>query len=174
MPSGARGIIYNMCATHTALNQVSSSRPSWDEYFLEMARLARSRSTCLSRQVGAVIVVNRQVIATGYNGSPPGMPHCCDEGVGCLIVEGRCIHTTHAEQNALIQAARRGVSTDGAEIYTTHRPCVTCANLLAGAGIIRVVYANGAVDGRVHEVLEGTGIVCEQLRLKESGEGEWV
>lgn len=141
-------------------------RPSWDRYFMEMAILASTRSTCSSRQVGSVMVRDRHVIATGYNGSPPGMSHCNDPEVGCLIQDERCVRTIHAEQNAILQAAIHGTSTRGATIYTTHRPCDVCARLLAGAGVVRVVYMGGTPDGWGREVLEAAGVELCHLPIQ--------
>ena len=142
-------------------------RPSWDCYFMEMAILARKRSTCSSRKVGAVLVKDRHVISTGYNGSPPGMLHCDDPGIGCLLQDGRCVRTIHAEQNALLQAARKGVSTLGAKVYTTHRPCDVCSKLLAGAGISRVVYINGTIDGWGKEIFDASNIQADKFSCNE-------
>ena len=143
-------------------------RPSWDRYFMEMAILVSTRSTCSSRQVGAVLVKDRHVIATGYNGSPPGMAHCSDPDVGCLIQDGRCVRTIHAEQNAILQAAIHGSNTRGATIYTTHRPCDVCSRLLAGAGIVRVVYMGGTPDGWGREVLEAAGVELSRLSIEHT------
>lgn len=131
-------------------------RPSFDEYFMNMAKLVSTRATCESRAVGAVIVRDKRVLSTGYNGSPAALPHCTE--IGCLIQDGRCVRTIHAEQNAILQAAMHGVSTMGATIYTTHRPCDICARLISGAGIVRIVYAGGTPDGWGKEVLDAKGI----------------
>jgi dCMP deaminase len=112
-------------------------RPQWDEYFLKLAMLASERATCPRMHCGCVLVKNKNVITTGYNGSIPGDDHC-DE-VGCLIVENHCVRTVHAEMNALIQAARRGHAVDGASAYVTNMPCTTCSKALITAGIKRVV-----------------------------------
>lgn len=112
------------------------TRPTWNEYFMEVAELAASRSTCTRAKVGCVLVIDKQIIATGYNGSPAGMPHCLDEG--CYYDGDRCIRTIHAEVNAIGQAARRGASTQGATAYVTHTPCLHCGKVLASAGIKRV------------------------------------
>ena len=122
-----------------------SSRPTWDEYFLTIAQFVSSRSTCLRRKLGAVVVKNKQILATGYNGSPSGMVHC--ETAGCLreklkIPSGQryeLCRSIHAEQNAFLQAARRGISLDGATLYITAQPCVICAKMIINAGIKRVV-----------------------------------
>ncbi len=112
-------------------------RPDWDEYFLKLAMLASERSTCPRMHCGCVLVKDKNVIATGYNGSIPGDEHCDD--VGCLIVDNHCVRTVHAEMNALIQAARRGHPVDGATAYVTNMACTTCAKALIAAGIRRVV-----------------------------------
>ena len=112
-------------------------RPNWDQYFLKLAMLASERATCPRMHCGCVLVKNKNVIATGYNGSIPGDEHC--EDVGCLVVDNHCIRTVHAEMNALVQAARRGNAVDGASAYITNMPCTTCAKALIIAGVTRVV-----------------------------------
>lgn len=137
------------------------TRPSWDEYFLSIAREVATRSTCLRRHVGAVIVRDRRILCSGYNGSPPGQSHCTD--VGCLLEDGRCIRTLHAEQNAIAQAALHGVSTRDATLYGTCRPCHVCARMIVGAGIVRVVFFGDGPEGWAREVLEGGGVTVEAL-----------
>lgn len=112
-------------------------RPSWDQYFLKLAMLASERATCPRMHCGCVLVKHKHVLSTGYNGSLPGLPHC--EDAGCLIVDNHCIRTNHAEMNALMQAAKNGVSINKATAYVTNMPCTTCAKALIGAGIKRVV-----------------------------------
>ncbi len=112
-------------------------RPQWDEYFLKLAMLASERATCPRMHCGCVLVKDKNVISTGYNGSIPGDEHC--EEIGCLLVENHCVRTVHAEMNALIQAAKRGHAIDGATAYVTNMPCTTCAKALITAGIKRVV-----------------------------------
>lgn len=123
-----------------------NSRPSWDDYFLDLANAASKRATCNRGKSGCVIVRDRQVLATGYVGSPSGLPHCDD--VGHLMkkvmqengeVTEHCVRTVHSEQNAICQAAKRGISIEGSTIYTRMTPCRTCAMLLINCGIIRVV-----------------------------------
>ena len=122
-------------------------RPSWDEYFVEIARQVATRSTCLRRHVGAVIVRDKRILATGYNGEPRGLAHC--DVVGCLreqmsIPSGQrqeICRGLHAEQNAIIQAALHGVPVEGGSIYVTHQPCITCAKMIINAGLTRVVCA---------------------------------
>lgn len=127
-------------------------RPSWDSYFMQLAFVVAGRSTCLRRQVGAVMVKDKQILSTGYNGSPSGLLHC-DE-VGCLrqslsVPSGErheICRAVHAEQNALVQAAKHGVAIIGADLYVTHQPCVLCTKLLINAGISRVVYTHAYPD----------------------------
>jgi dCMP deaminase len=135
-----------------------SVRPSWDEYFLQIARDVATRATCPRRHVGAVVVRDRRILTTGYNGSPPGQPHCEEPGVGCLLEDNRCIRTLHAEQNAIIQAALHGVSTIGATLYCTCRPCHVCARMIAGAGVVRLVFHGPMPEGWSLEVLKGAGV----------------
>jgi dCMP deaminase len=145
------------------------TRPGWDEYFLEVAAVAARRATCDRQRVGAVIVVELQVVATGYNGSIRGMPHCDD--VGHDIVDGHCVRTIHAEMNALAQAARRGVAVEGATIYTTASPCWACFRVLANTGIRRFVYGEPYREDesrdRINEVATALGlevVACPSLR----------
>lgn len=122
------------------------SRPSWDSYFMEITDKVATRSTCSRRQVGAIIVLQNRILTTGYNGAPSGLAHCID--VGCMrdklnIPSGQrqeLCRGIHAEQNALIQAARFGIALEGATIYVTNQPCITCAKLIINSGIIKVVY----------------------------------
>lgn len=124
-------------------------RISWDEYFLKQAELVSQRSSCERAQVGAVVTVNRNCIATGYNGGVAGLDNC-DE-VGHRLEEGHCIRTVHAEMNAILQCARNGHAMDGATIYVTHFPCINCMKSLAQAGVERIVYRH---DYRNHEFAE--------------------
>jgi dCMP deaminase len=128
------------------LFKMESKRPSWDEYFLEVAKVVASRSTCDRGRNGAVIVKNKRILTTGYVGSPAGLPHC-DE-IGHMLhdvidengkVSKHCVRTLHAEQNAIIQAALHGVSTEGATLYCKFEPCFACAKMIVNAGIKRVV-----------------------------------
>lgn len=146
------------------------SRPSWDEYFMEVAAVTAKRSTCMRRQVGAVITKDRQILATGYNGAPMGIRHC-DERGGCLreklnIPSGQrhelCI-ALHAEQNAIIQAAKLGQSISGGTIYVTNQPCVICAKMIMNAGIKRIVIREGYPDELALELLDEAGLHIEIL-----------
>jgi len=115
-------------------------RPSWDEYFLNIAVEVAKRSTCVRKQVGCLLVRDNRILATGYGGSIPGQPHCLDAGCDIDPATGGCQRTTHAELNALIQCAKHGVTTDNATAYITLSPCWTCFKALAGAGVRRIVY----------------------------------
>lgn len=145
-------------------------RPSWDHYFMEIARLVSSRSTCLRRRVGAVIVKDKRILATGYNGPPSGITHC--DVTGCLrerlgVPSGErheLCRGLHAEQNAIIQAALHGVSVKGAVMYTTTFPCIICTKMLINAGISRVYYAEGYPDELSRQMLEEAGV--ETVRVE--------
>ncbi len=122
------------------------NRPSWDEYFMELANAASKRATCNRGKSGCVIVKDRQVLVTGYVGSPAGLPHCDDEGHLFKkmihengMITNHCVRTVHAEQNAICQAARRGIALEGATLYCRMTPCRTCAMLIINCGIKRVV-----------------------------------
>lgn len=139
-------------------------RPSWDSYFMEIARVVASRSTCLRRQVGAVIVKKRRILTTGYNGAPSGMKHCGE--IGCLRqIEGipagerhEVCRGLHAEQNAIVQAALHGVNIEGGVLYCTHHPCVLCAKMLINAGIKEIVLGADYPDQLAQRMLEEAGV----------------
>ena len=137
------------------------NRVDWHTYFMNMAKQAATRSTCDRKHVGAVIVRDKTILSTGYNGSIRGMPHC-DE-VGHLIENDHCIGTVHAEANAIIQAAKNGVGIDGGELYTTASPCWSCFQLLANAGITRVYYGEFYREKRSVEVAKQLGIELVDL-----------
>ena len=144
-------------------------RPSWDSYFMHLAIVVAGRSTCLRRQVGAVLVKDRQILSTGYNGSPSGLLHC--EEIGCLrqnlnVPSGERMEicrAVHAEQNALIQAAKHGVAIAGAELYTTHQPCVQCTKMIINAGIRRIVYSHSYPDPLADVMAREAGLRLIQL-----------
>ena len=133
-------------------SKVSHLRPSWDVYFMRMAELASTRSTCLRRQVGAVIVKDKKILATGYNGAPSGLKHCLD--IGCLreklkIPSGErheLCRATHAEQNAIVQAALFGVSIKDGIMYSTTQPCILCTKLIINAKIKKMVIKDSYPD----------------------------
>ncbi|RMG61424.1 MAG: cytidine deaminase [Deltaproteobacteria bacterium] len=145
------------------------TRPDWDTYFMEMAILASRRSTCLRRQVGAVIVKDRRVLATGYNGVPSGIRHCSE--VGCLreqlnVPSGKMhelCRGLHAEQNAIIQAALHGVSIKNATLYCTNLPCIICAKMIINAGIKKIIYLDGYADELTEDMLKEAGIEYIQM-----------
>ncbi len=145
-------------------------RPSWERYFLEIAKLVSSRSTCIRRKVGAVVVKDKRILSTGYNGPPSGIRHC--EDVGCLRQElgipsgerHEICRGLHAEQNAIIQAALHGVSLKGAEIYSTTFPCIICSKMLINAGVKKIYYIEGYPDELSKEMLEEAGI--EMIRCE--------
>ena len=154
-------------------------RPDWDEYFLNIARVVGSRGTCDRGRNGAVLVKNKRIITTGYVGSPMGLAHCDD--VGHLMSENidsngnrfkHCIRTTHAEQNAIVQAAMHGVSTDGATLYVKFAPCFSCAKMIINAGIKRIVcekdYQDYNCGGWTNRLLSGTA--SQALRFRSSGD----
>lgn len=140
------------------------TRPSWDEYFLELAGLIARRSTCLRRNVGAVLVKEERIIATGYNGAPRGLQHCLD--AGCLrqekgIPSGQryeLCRGVHAEQNAIINAAFYGVSTRDAVLYCTNQPCIICARMIINAGIIKVIHQGDFEDTLSLQFMQEAGI----------------
>ena len=145
------------------------NRKSWDEYFMEIADIVKTRSTCIRRQVGAVIVKDNRIISTGYNGAPSGLKHCTE--VGCerqrLNVPSGQRHelcrALHAEQNAIIQAAKTGASTEGATAYITIQPCVICAKMFINAGIARVVHGGDYPDEMAFHMLDEAGIECQKI-----------
>ena len=128
-----------------------------------IAHQAATRATCLRKKVGAVIVRDRTVLSTGYNGSIRGLPHCEDEG--CVVEDGHCITTVHAEANAILQAAKNGVSVDGAELYTTASPCWNCFKLIANAGIRTIYYGEFYRDERSRETAQRIGIELTDLGI---------
>ncbi len=142
-------------------------RPSWDEYFMDITVRVAQRATCLRRKVGAVLVKEKKILTTGYNGAPAGLAHC--EQAGCLrdqmgVPRGErheLCRGTHAEQNAIIQAASYGISIRGATLYSTHFPCVLCTKMLINAGVERVVYLEGYPDDLAREIIREAGLeVC--------------
>jgi len=144
------------------------SRPDNDTYFMRMADLVATRSTCLRRQVGAVIMKEKRVLTTGYNGAPKGLKHCAE--VGCIRIQNNIESGTrhelcrgvHAEQNAVIQAAYFGASIKDASIYTTNFPCVMCAKILVNAGIIEVIYKDDYVDPLSKDIMNESKVIVRR------------
>ncbi|MGE5436672.1 MAG: deoxycytidylate deaminase [Syntrophothermus sp.] len=139
------------------------SRPTWDEYFLKLAMLASERSTCPRMHCGCVLVKDKFVLATGYNGSIKGQPHC--EDVGCLIVDNHCVRTNHAEINALTQAAIHGVNVSGATAYITNMSCTNCAKALIAAGIKKVVVFSDFHDTLATKFYNESGVEIVKLDM---------
>ena len=141
-----------------------SKRVSWETYFMNIATEVATRSTCDRKHVGAVIVGNKNILSTGYNGSIRGLPHC-DE-VGHEMIDGHCIRTTHAEANAIVQAAKNGVSIDNSEIFVTASPCYNCFKLIANSGIKVIYYGELYRDQRITDRAKEAGI--KLVSLEES------
>lgn len=144
------------------------ARADWNSYFMGIAEQVAARATCDRKHVGAVIVKDKNILATGYNGSISGMPHC-DE-MGHMIENDHCVATIHAEANAILQAAKHGTSIDGADLYITTSPCWQCFKLIANAGIRRVFYGRFYRDNRIHDVAGRVGI--ELISLAGDSERE--
>lgn len=145
-------------------------RPKWDKYFLDIAKLVAKRSTCLRRQVGAVLVKNNQILTTGYNGAPTGIEHCGK--TGCLRIKLKVpsgerhelCNGLHGEHNALLQAALHGVSAKGAKLYSTIQPCIICAKMLINVGIKEIVIYKGYPDKMADNLLRKAGIKVRKLK----------
>jgi len=149
--------------------EIQSTRPSWDQYFMDIVELVSRRSTCLRRKVGAILVRDKRILATGYNGPPTGITHCSE--VGCLrdrmgVPSGErheLCRGLHAEQNAIIQAALYGVSTKGSTIYCTNHPCIICSKMIINSGIVSFVYGEDYRDELAEEMLAEAGIEGRKL-----------
>ncbi|MFC1674468.1 cytidine/deoxycytidylate deaminase family protein [Candidatus Omnitrophota bacterium] len=152
------------------MKKKAHKRPSWDKYFMEVALLVSKRATCLRRSVGAVLVKDKKILATGYNGAPSGLAHCID--IGCLrqklkVPSGQrheLCRGLHAEQNVILQAALYGTSTKGSTLYITHQPCVICAKMLINAGIREIVISDGYPDKLAREFLKEAKIKIRTQR----------
>ncbi len=140
----------------------TDDRPSWDEYFLNIAEVVSTRSTCPRRSVGAVLVRDRQILSTGYNGAPRGLPHCSERG--CLMRDAHCVRASHAEMNAIAQAALHGVRVEGATLYSTDKPCLICSKLLINAGIEKIVFVRDYPDEIADDIVREAGIESVQLQ----------
>jgi len=145
-------------------------RPTWDQYFMQITGLVATRSTCMRRQVGALLVKHKNILATGYNGVPSGIRHC--EEVGCLrdqlkVPSGErheLCRGLHAEQNAIIQAARHGINIEGSTLYCTDSPCIICSKMLVNAGVMQIVFGRGYPDSLSKEMLREAGIESVQFK----------
>jgi dCMP deaminase len=150
----------------------SINRPTWEEYFMDITRLVAKRATCLRRQVGAVLVMDKRLLATGYNGAPSGLAHCLE--VGCLREKNKIpsgerhelCRGLHAEQNAIIQAAFHGIRIQGATLYCTNLPCVICTKMIINAGIKELIYESGYADDLSREMLLEARIPVRQSPKK--------
>lgn len=146
---------------------MARARASWDEYFMNIAKEVATRSTCDRKHVGAVIVRDKSILATGYNGSVRGLAHCDDDGH--LMEDGHCVRTVHAEANAIVQAARNGMRIDGASITVTASPCWGCFRLIANAGIVRIVFGEFYRDQKIFDVSQKLGIELVDFSKLERG-----
>ncbi|MDX2500408.1 MAG: cytidine/deoxycytidylate deaminase family protein [Deltaproteobacteria bacterium] len=154
----------------------TENRPSWETYFMNITNLVAQRSTCLRRAVGAVLVKDKRILSTGYNGAPANLKHCAE--VGCMReqmgIESGKMHELcrgiHAEQNAIIQAAYHGVSVKGAVVYCTNQPCSICARMIINAGIEKIYYQSGYADPLAKELLAEAKIDLIQIESDHQGE----
>ena len=145
-------------------------RPDWDSYFMKIAYAVSERSTCDRALVGCVLVLEKRILTTGFNGSPAGQDHC--DQIGHLMVEDHCVRTIHAETNAIIQAALHGVSTRGSSCYVTHFPCINCTKALINAGITRIVYNIAyRADANSMNFLKAANIELCQIAFSPMGGG---
>ena len=145
-------------------------RTPWNEYFMNIAVQVASRSTCDRKHVGAVIVRDRTILSTGYNGSIRGLAHCTEEGH--LMENGHCVRTVHAEANAITQAAKNGVNINNSEIYITASPCWTCFKLLANSGIVKITFGEFYEDNRIFEAAKLAGIELQHIPVSSIGKGK--
>jgi dCMP deaminase len=160
------------------LEGVAVQRPSWDEYFMRIAHEVAKRATCMRRHVGAVVVLDKRILATGYNGAPSGLPHCME--TGCLRDEmnvpsgerTELCRGLHAEMNALLQGARHGVRMEGGTVYTTLAPCSLCSKMIINSGIKRVVAGIDYPETFGRDMLQAAGVELVTLRDEEEGAGE--
>lgn len=149
------------------------NRPDWDTYFMEITAVVAKRSTCMRRQVGAILVKDKHILTTGYNGAPKGLVHCAE--LGCLRQElgvpsgerHELCRALHAEQNAIIQAANLGIAIEGSTLYCTTAPCSLCAKMLINAGVVRVVFDGNYPDERAMEFFREAGVIVEQMTIKQ-------
>ena len=159
--------------TQELKREKNTERPSWNKYFMGIARMVRQRSTCLRRKVGAIIVKDKRILATGYNGAPKGMKHCSE--IGCLretedVPSGErheLCRGIHAEQNAIVQSAAFGVPIQGSTLYCTHFPCVLCAKMLINAGICELIALETYPDDLSHQMLSEAGIRISVMDLRD-------
>jgi dCMP deaminase len=144
-------------------------RASWDEYFMAIAREVATRSTCDRKHVGAVVVREKMILTTGYNGSIRGLPHCDDDGH--MMEDGHCVRTVHAEANAIVQAARNGIRLDASDIYVSASPCFGCFKLIANSGMKKIVFGEFYRDQRIFKLSEELKIELVHLPIETLGKG---
>lgn len=150
---------------------IETARPSWPEYFMGITHMVAKRSTCLRRHVGAILVKDKRILATGYNGAPAGLRHCAE--TGCLRqntsvptgTKHELCRGLHAEQNVIIQAAYHGIAIKGATLYCTNKPCVICTKMIINAGIKRIYYEEGYEDALADQMLKEANLEISRLRL---------
>ncbi|MFC2083765.1 cytidine/deoxycytidylate deaminase family protein [Bacteroidota bacterium] len=147
------------------MSRNNKKRPTWDEYFLKVAMLVSERSTCPRMHCGCILVKDKQILATGYNGSIPGDGHC--EDVGCMIVENHCVRTIHAEMNAILQCSSHGVNTFGAKAYITTMPCTTCSKALIAAGIKEIIVFSDFHDTLAKEFFTKAKVKIRRLKIPD-------
>jgi dCMP deaminase len=145
------------------MNDKNTLRPSWDQYFLKVAMLVSERATCPRMHCGCVLVKEKQILSTGYNGSIPGDDHC--EDAGCILVENHCVRTIHAEMNAILQCSSHGISTRNAAAYVTNMPCTNCAKAMITAGIKEVIIFSDYHDTMAENFFEKAGVNIKRLPI---------
>ena len=145
------------------MNRTKSKRPSWDEYFLKVAMLVSERATCPRMHCGCVLVKDKQILSTGYNGSIPGDDHC--EEAGCILVDNHCIRTIHAEMNAILQCSSHGISTQGSTAYITNMPCTNCSKALITASIKEIVIFSDYHDTMAEKFFKKAKVVIKRLKI---------
>ena len=150
-------------ASSTPSAKAAHRRVDWHEYFMNIAAEVATRSTCDRKHVGAVIVRDKTILSTGYNGSVRGLPHCDD--AGHMMEDGHCVATIHAEANAIIQAAKNGVRVDGADIYITASPCWNCFKIVTNAGIKNIYYGEFYRDDRIFDAAKHLGMIVSQIKV---------
>jgi len=154
-------LFFYIVAPHLWSTLMRDNRVNWNEYFMNIAEQVATRSTCSRKHVGAVIVRDKTILSTGYNGSLRGAPHCDD--IGHDIDNDHCVRTVHAEANAVAQAAKHGVRIDESEIYVTASPCLTCFKLIANCGIRKIYYKEFYRDNRITEYAQQAGVILEYM-----------
>ncbi|MCP5063754.1 MAG: dCMP deaminase [Ignavibacteriae bacterium] len=146
--------------------QANNKRPAWDNYFLKLAMLVSERATCPRMHVGCVLVKDKRILSTGYNGSIPGDGHCEDDG--CMIVDNHCVRTIHAEMNAIIQCSIHGVNAQGATAYVTNMPCTNCAKALIAAGIKEVIIFSDYHNTLAEDFFAKANVEIKRLKIPET------